>query len=517
MSKSKKPNRKLQHERELRGWSQQKVAEEIGTDEKRIGVWERGESTPSPYFRQKLIELFGKNAQELGFLDNETFDDNGIDQGEPVDEGSQPSDITPQEMNPFQPIQLLIPAGASVYITTQLHERTPPTSFSGGGAFVLVDGQPRTTAYSSHENDVQDGLSGKPGQDAVDRRDFFRVTGRVAVTGAAFLASHDMLGAELLDRLYRALEKPSTVDGRMLTYLERRTGEYWQDRHSATLASSDLLGYVLDHFQKVTQLLEGPLLPTQRVQLCAIASKTALLVGELFIDMSYYSRARQYDEIAIRAAQESSNRALEAVTRGRMSLAWTYSKNIPAALTNVQEARYLAKENTDLTVCSWLAAIEAEAQANLHNRQACLNALDDAERVENQPGTGEDSYLIHFDRALLRGYQGVCYRQLYDPDDKQSAVYLGKAQSVLIDSLTLLDPTLIQRQPTFLTDLAETYLQQEEIEEACERATQATIGATQIKLQKVVLRLQKLRGELEPWKDTPYVKRFDGQLAALRP
>jgi hypothetical protein len=100
--------------------------------------------------------------------------------------------------------------------------------------------------------------------------------------------------------------------------------------------------------------------------------------------------------------------------------------------------------------------------------------------------------------------------------DKQSAVYLGKAQSVLLDSLALLDPTLIQRQPTFLTDLAETYLQQEEIEEACERATQATIGAIQIKLQKVVLRLQKLRKDLEPWKDTPYVKSFDGQLAALR-
>ena len=69
MSKPKKPNRKLQHEREIRGWSQQKVASEIDADEKRVGIWERGESTPSPYYRQKLCQLFGKNAQELGFLD----------------------------------------------------------------------------------------------------------------------------------------------------------------------------------------------------------------------------------------------------------------------------------------------------------------------------------------------------------------------------------------------------------------------------------------------------------------
>jgi transcriptional regulator with XRE-family HTH domain len=75
MSKPKKPNRKLQHERELRGWSQQKVAAAIDTDEKRVGIWERGESTPSPFYRQKLCELYGKNAQELGFLDVTAPDD----------------------------------------------------------------------------------------------------------------------------------------------------------------------------------------------------------------------------------------------------------------------------------------------------------------------------------------------------------------------------------------------------------------------------------------------------------
>ncbi len=75
MSKPKKPNRKLQHEREIRGWSQQKVASEIDADEKRVGIWERGESIPSPFYRQKLCQLFGKNAQELGFLDPPSHED----------------------------------------------------------------------------------------------------------------------------------------------------------------------------------------------------------------------------------------------------------------------------------------------------------------------------------------------------------------------------------------------------------------------------------------------------------
>jgi transcriptional regulator with XRE-family HTH domain len=69
-SKSKKlPNTKLRSERELRGWSQEDLAEKVGTTQKIVSRWERGESTPLPYYRAKLCTLFSKNAQELGFLD----------------------------------------------------------------------------------------------------------------------------------------------------------------------------------------------------------------------------------------------------------------------------------------------------------------------------------------------------------------------------------------------------------------------------------------------------------------
>jgi DNA-directed RNA polymerase specialized sigma24 family protein len=36
MDKLKKPNKKLQHERELHGWSQARVAEKLGTTVKRV-------------------------------------------------------------------------------------------------------------------------------------------------------------------------------------------------------------------------------------------------------------------------------------------------------------------------------------------------------------------------------------------------------------------------------------------------------------------------------------------------
>jgi tetratricopeptide (TPR) repeat protein/transcriptional regulator with XRE-family HTH domain len=63
-----KPNLRLKEERELRGWSQKYVADEIGADRYYLSRWEHGTASPSPYYRQKLCAVFGKDARELGLL-----------------------------------------------------------------------------------------------------------------------------------------------------------------------------------------------------------------------------------------------------------------------------------------------------------------------------------------------------------------------------------------------------------------------------------------------------------------
>lgn len=63
-----KPNPRLKEARELRGWSQKYVADEIGADRYYLSRWEHGTASPSPYYRQKLCALFGQNARELGLL-----------------------------------------------------------------------------------------------------------------------------------------------------------------------------------------------------------------------------------------------------------------------------------------------------------------------------------------------------------------------------------------------------------------------------------------------------------------
>jgi transcriptional regulator with XRE-family HTH domain len=58
----------LKVERELRGWSQAKVAEAVGTNVRTVIRWEQGQSVPYPYYREQLCSLFSKNARELGLL-----------------------------------------------------------------------------------------------------------------------------------------------------------------------------------------------------------------------------------------------------------------------------------------------------------------------------------------------------------------------------------------------------------------------------------------------------------------
>ena len=65
----------LRRERELRGWSQAKVAEAIGTTSVSVSQWERRQRVPSPYFRERLCNLFSKRADELGLIAVTTSED----------------------------------------------------------------------------------------------------------------------------------------------------------------------------------------------------------------------------------------------------------------------------------------------------------------------------------------------------------------------------------------------------------------------------------------------------------
>jgi tetratricopeptide (TPR) repeat protein len=80
MSTTNQPNDALRYQRLLRGWSLQRVADEIcaiavrqngrrpGVNADMVGEWERGVKRPSPYYREKLCLLYGTTANQLDLI-----------------------------------------------------------------------------------------------------------------------------------------------------------------------------------------------------------------------------------------------------------------------------------------------------------------------------------------------------------------------------------------------------------------------------------------------------------------
>src|SRR5579871_6449499 len=61
------PNRLLQTARKARGWTQNEVAERIGAPSPlNVTRWERGVTTPSASYIEKLCQLFEASPQALG-------------------------------------------------------------------------------------------------------------------------------------------------------------------------------------------------------------------------------------------------------------------------------------------------------------------------------------------------------------------------------------------------------------------------------------------------------------------
>src|SRR6516162_3502315 len=62
------PNERLRHARSLKGWSQAKLAEEVGTSFEMVSRWERGVTIPTLYFRAQLSNVLEMTPEELGLI-----------------------------------------------------------------------------------------------------------------------------------------------------------------------------------------------------------------------------------------------------------------------------------------------------------------------------------------------------------------------------------------------------------------------------------------------------------------
>ena len=66
---------RLRHERERLNWSQEDLAQEIGTTPLSINRWEHDKAFPRPRYRAELCRVFNKSAEALFATQEEKVDE----------------------------------------------------------------------------------------------------------------------------------------------------------------------------------------------------------------------------------------------------------------------------------------------------------------------------------------------------------------------------------------------------------------------------------------------------------
>jgi tetratricopeptide (TPR) repeat protein len=232
------------------------------------------------------------------------------------------------------------------------------------------------------------------------------------------------------------------------------------------------------------------------------------MIGEILFDLQDYQNAQIYYNFSIYAAKEAGNNALRAVGLGRLSFLPIYQDEPMQARPLLQEAKQLLAYIPRPMINSWLAVVEAEVMAHLHDETACEKALEQAVGSYHQEVAEEDMLWTRLNNATIPGYKGACYLQLQQPH---------KALDALRETLTSIPDHSPRHQSIVLTDIAAALLQMEEIEETCKLLHRALAITAQTKSLMVLMRMQHVRKDLERWNDASYVKQLDTSISEILP
>jgi transcriptional regulator with XRE-family HTH domain len=336
------------------------------------------------------------------------------------------------------------------------------------------------------------------------RREFMRQV--TALVGTATMeAVLDLGGPDALDRFSLAVGHPTRVDRATVQHLETVTATHRELYHH--LSSLELVDAVTGHLRGVTRLLRGAQHRLLRRRLVRGLLGAGGHAAWLFHDLGNQKLTERYYADAAIATRKAGDPALDAYVSGFKSLVRASNGDPKAALALARVARQVGARSATATTRAWLAGLEAQALASVQDTKACFVALRQAETAIGQARPEEDPpWMYSFDDGRLAALAGTCYRQL----GKTTA-----AERTLQEALEGLDASRTRRRSEALLELALVQLDKEDIDRACQFATQSYEAAVEAGSVLGQRRVGAFRSRLDAWSDTEAVRNLDEQLAGL--
>jgi hypothetical protein len=340
--------------------------------------------------------------------------------------------------------------------------------------------------------------------------DFYRdLLARALGRPAAELFGNEDQAAELEAgaepwRLARVLEL-SSVGAAALEAIELAVADF--ARRYPSTSPATLLDPVATHYRDVSRLLEGALPVAHRRRLVVVAGVLAGLAGNLAFDLKQRPRAEAYFTVALQAAGEAESPDLGAWTLAMRSILPAYHGDPAAALALIQQGQAFAGQAVTATRRAWLAAMEAKAHAGLGDSWACSEALGQATDAIENAGPAENRLgTDFFDVPRLLAFKGTCALLLHQP---------GAARAVLAEGLALRPPSDVKGRSLARLDLAATYVQEREPEQAHATALEALSIPPQYRVGPILQRARQVQADLAPWSDERPVRDLADQLRAI--
>jgi len=270
-----------------------------------------------------------------------------------------------------------------------------------------------------------------------------------------------------------------------------------------------LIGPVRAHLDFIARYLRETSLPSSvRPGLVSAVGEVAVLAGRLsFWDLHDEAAARQYFEMAGTAAHEAGDRGLAAYALAFTAELATYVRQPGQAGELSRAAQGIAIGVTTPRVQSWLASVEAEADAHLDEVESCLRALDRAREAMARTGTADQDppWIEFFDLPRLHGYEGACLVKTGQPRPALHALRKAAEET---------NPSLQRYHAEIAADTAWALVQENdvEIEESCRLLAAALESASAVGYRDGLRRVRNVRQRLAPWGHTRAVRDLDERL-----
>lgn len=299
------------------------------------------------------------------------------------------------------------------------------------------------------------------GEAVIGRQEFLAVAGTLAV---ALSVLGNQVAADLPDRVARSRGSHMSMDAETVDGLAQVVRGFRQAYRSVSAWS--LTGPVSGTLNLLAALVAASGRHQERV-VSLIGQAASLMAAMLMLDLGDFATAKRYLVVANRAARQSGDAELAAISFGCLAFHAAYSGDPQGGLEYAQEGARVAAHGIHPRTHGWVAAVASEmhATADAGEESACRAALDQAAVQLSQPMPAEPWEGIgEFNMAKLTAYRGG------------DLVRLGRyreARAELGSALAVLGPGLAKHRCTAYVDLAEACLRDGDLDESVHHAVTA--------------------------------------------